>query len=773
MNNIVRNIRRLSSRILKSQFQISRAIVFLLVAALMLGTARQTRGCGPFFTDAIFVYTKHPDFPLEQFARGQLGVLKPGYARSYLFVAYRNLIGVSFSEAEVSALKTLWDERLNYAGELDDSAWVKTWTDARSKVPGVGAPAEIRAFRHREKPHEYETFLNCQQDAFENAAATLAERIKRFGADGTQVRTWISGQDLVFANCSEGNHIPEPLSSGVEALSLNDRAYQIAAANFYAGNFDEATRSFDTIAHDRVSPWRESAPYLAARSLIRKASLAEKEDEGRPALADAETRLNAILRDKSLSSSHHAAARLANLVRLRLHPEEKLHELAHAIVKKENSDDFKQAVWDYTALLDKFVGDDEEANKKPVAPNVRSDELSDWLLTFQSESAEASTHSLERWEKTNSLPWLVVALAKADAHQPKLDALLSAAERIDHNSPAFPSIAYHTVRLLMESRRNRDALRMLDAILANDRSRLPASAINLFLGQRMLLAETLEEFLKSAQRAPTGFSDDSDGRELPEDEKETTETTRGSKLFFDADATNTLNTLAPIDVLTQAAFSKTLAINLRRDVARAAFMRAALLDDRESAGRAAVLLGELHPELKELLAAYQRAATPDARRFAAAYLSLKFPGMRPYVASGVGRTTPLGEIDSFRDNWWCAQPPASLSGPPNEEQDAKKVKKVAPPEFLLASQAVAAKQFSALRELGAGPDYFCRLVIEWARQNPTDPRVPEALHLAVRSTRYGCTDKETGRWSKAAFDLLHARYPNSSWAKQTKYWFKD
>jgi hypothetical protein len=50
--------------------------------------------------------------------------------------------------------------------------------------------------------------------------------------------------------------------------------------------------------------------------------------------------------------------------------------------------------------------------------------------------------------------------------------------------------------------------------------------------------------------------------------------------------------------------------------------------------------------------------------------------------------------------------------------------------------------------------------------------VPEALHLAVKSTRYGCTDKETGRWSKAAFDLLRRKYPNSTWAKQTPYWFK-
>jgi hypothetical protein len=41
----------------------------------------------------------------------------------------------------------------------------------------------------------------------------------------------------------------------------------------------------------------------------------------------------------------------------------------------------------------------------------------------------------------------------------------------------------------------------------------------------------------------------------------------------------------------------------------------------------------------------------------------------------------------------------------------------------------------------------------------------------VRATRYGCTDKDTPRFSKAAFDLLHRRYPKSPWAEKTKYWY--
>ena len=128
----------------------------MIAASLLTAIPRPASACGPFFTDAIFVYTKHPDFPLEHFAQGRLGVIQPTYARSYLFVAYRNLTGANLNATEVSSMKSLWDDRLNNAGELDESGWSKTWTDARSKVAGIGAAPQFRAFRNREKPHEYE-----------------------------------------------------------------------------------------------------------------------------------------------------------------------------------------------------------------------------------------------------------------------------------------------------------------------------------------------------------------------------------------------------------------------------------------------------------------------------------------------------------------------------------------------------------------------------------------------------------------------------------------
>jgi hypothetical protein len=267
------------------------------------------------------------------------------------------------------------------------------------------------------------------------------------------------------------------------------------------------------------------------------------------------------------------------------------------------------------------------------------------------------------------LPWLIAAVSKAEGQQPKVAALMSSAASVEHTSAAFPSLAFHRVRLLIETNLAAEARALLDKILAEDRGNLSPSAVNLLMGQRMTLAQNLDEFLRNAQRVPAGFSDDSDGRELPEEDKDVKETTKGAELFFDLDAASVFNKLMSVAIIKDAARGKTLAPNLRRDVAHAAFVRAALIDDHETAAQAAPLLQEIYPQLKDFLSGYQKANTPDARRFAAAYLSLKFPGLRPYVSAGLGRTTAVEEVDSYRDNWWCTEPPTSLSGAASQGGD--------------------------------------------------------------------------------------------------------
>jgi len=87
-------------------------------------------------------------------------------------------------------------------------------------------------------------------------------------------------------------------------------------------------------------------------------------------------------------------------------------------------------------------------------------------------------------------------------------------------------------------------------------------------------------------------------------------------------------------------------------------------------------------------------------------------------------------------------------------------------------RSVARKEWEALMKLDAAPSWMASQVLDWAKAHPEDPRIPEALHLAVRATRYGCDDQHTASYSKAAFELLHRRYPKSEWTRKTPFWFE-
>ena len=753
--------------------------VIAIALAVGLFAAPTSFACGPFQLEAIFTFTVHPEFPLERFARGELGVVQPSYARSYLFVAYRELLGNGFNEQEQRVLTQFWQDRLNYNWDLGDQEWIKGWITARQKVPGVGEPPKIEVYRHREKPYEYETYLNCQKDAFESASTTLASRISKYGIENRAVKDWIAAQDQVFANCSEGQHIPAAALTSDETVFQADRAYQMAAANFYAGNFDGAKKTFESIAADGGSPWQDVAPYLIARTLVRKASLGAAEVKT-PALSEAENQLNKILADRKLASSHAAASRLLNVVRLRLHPTERLHELAHSLLAKNQNDALKQQLWDYTSLLDESLGTDESDNKTKPTVDFSGDDLTDWIATFQSPATEALDHSLEKWRSTHEATWLIASLSKLDGKNAKTAELISQAMSIKPATPAFASSRFHIVRLLLESGKLDAARSMLDELLAQNRSRFDKSSLNLLLGQRMLLARDLGDFLTFAQRVPAGFSWNDDGREVPTESSELSEGNKSlqGKLLFDQDATHLLNQEFPLVVLKEAAKSNALSSHLRRDVVQAAWLRAVLLGDNKTADELVPILKTLVPELSSLLDDFLLAPQADSKRFAAIYAWLKFPGLEPVVDSGVGRETPLGQQDVYRDNWWCAAAfspgPDAADNEKNKPQSFAATTKTGVPVFLRETEkAVAAREHSKLNALGAAPNYLCQQVIQWATKNPNDQRVPEALHLAVNTTRHGCTDKETGRWSKAAFDLLHRKYPNTAWAKKTPYWFKD
>src|SRR4030095_16036424 len=137
----------------------------LLVAILL--QAPLTFACGPFSLEAIFAFSVHPEYPLEKFAAGDIGIVQPSYARSYLYVAYRYFKGAGLDQSEQQAVVDLWHDRLDRRWESGEEQAIKIWLDTRQKVSGTAAAPKIEVFRNREKPNEYENYLNCQNDAFE------------------------------------------------------------------------------------------------------------------------------------------------------------------------------------------------------------------------------------------------------------------------------------------------------------------------------------------------------------------------------------------------------------------------------------------------------------------------------------------------------------------------------------------------------------------------------------------------------------------------------
>ena len=87
-------------------------------------------------------------------------------------------------------------------------------------------------------------------------------------------------------------------------------------------------------------------------------------------------------------------------------------------------------------------------------------------------------------------------------------------------------------------------------------------------------------------------------------------------------------------------------------------------------------------------------------------------------------------------------------------------------------KAAADAQWNELWHLGPAPNDFGKVVLQWAAAHPSDSRLPEALALVVRATRYGCNTGETAQFSKQAFTLLQRKYPNSDWAKKTPHWYE-
>jgi hypothetical protein len=365
-----------------------------------------------------------------------------------------------------------------------------------------------------------------------------------------------------------------------------------------------------------------------------------------------------------------------------------------------------------------------------------------------------------------------------------------AAAAVEKDSPAYETTLYHRIRLLLEAGKTEQARKLLDENTPLITNASPSNR-NAFLAQRFAVAVSFQEFLKFAPRTPVEIIDKigkydyscSDGScystgmhaggpNIPTPQR------------LELDSAGIFNQSLPLSMLVKAANGKILPPELRDQLAFSTWLRGAILD---KIGVTHELQGHVltsYPELRSYLEDYDRSASFEARQFAIVFMLLHYPGMQPFIdAEALGSPLAPG-IDSY-SSWWCKDVGLNQEGGNDEKASNQGAlfdsvtgnpvspsPKPNPPLFLTAEErSQAHKEWTQLAEIGAAPNYFAPVVLNWAKTHPDDPRVPEALHFFVRATRFGCVDAPIGAQSKRAFDLLHLRYPDSSWAKTTPYWF--
>ena len=731
------------------------ALVALLGIAVAIGHAS-----GPFALEARFWEVGRPSAPYEDFLAGQLGVVSPDLSALDLFVAYRHLNGLEIQEPARQAILQARTP-LPRNAPLPPSP-VHEWQIARRVHGRVDTPIRSwQVYRRHELSMSGQrtlqrTYKNCLPDAFAVAAATLEERARHYGSGAPQIERWIDAQDQVFSNCEGPGTVPLPPEAGWDSLAKADRSYQIAAAHFYSERLETARDLFESMASDGRSPWRHLADHIVARTWIRESSFlpdgritkeGPEYDAWISALENARQRLEAILANPERASVHPGSARLLHYVLGRLEPDAERQRLVDRLsaptLTETTPDDLANLYW---------LGG--------------SGEVGSWINAMRMPRGHSEARRvLEAFDPGRTDGWLLAHLRHSLPTDARFEDILAAAAVTPQSSPAYASLQFERALSLWEADRADEARALLDDFLGDSPPvLLSLGDRNRFQHLRALYAASLDELAELAPMEPiaVGYTDGSRGALFSEDRVDSQFV---GELLIEPVVLHQMSRYLSPDQILDVASHSTMTPRLEAHLARIAWTRSVLFDEPDT------------PQLSQRVAALDPALADDILSisrdslnsdFATWLTVLRNPGLTPFFRP-LWRLEPVDERSKVSENWWCGGEQLNnswMGGVPISAEPPA-------PSFLEAAALDRAdERWQALTELQDAANAFGEQVLEWTDANPADPRSPEALHLLVRLTRFGCRPPDLGELSKAAFTRLHTRYPESSWTLETPYWHR-
>jgi hypothetical protein len=616
-------------------------------------------------------------------------------------------------------------------------------------------------------------------------------------------------------------------------LQEQDRRYQQGSMLFYGEKLTEAVAAFDRIAADRSSPLRPFAAYMGAA--IRAGSRPNTMRGGDYAPAPREgsvKELQAILADPSLAPVHGFTASLLGwksyfssdpavldaqigeiLLALQM-PDARLR------ADRAAADRYDHALSDLKFLLDVDNPDTRNALERAA----KSDSLAQWLLN---PAPRGGRHGFNEWARfldrrerdsyTPPLPhsalgttqWTSVTWYERYSHSGLRNAVPAAIEQTqtcaDEQTLALLSTDFHElVRQTLESAspHNTEAFDEAETLLRDYpfkntqawgsavRNSLQYLVVKGYVARARRLRDQLETY------DITDYATRNLLMGLAEDMPHLARQLRSANSMPDL-----FNGIS-IDAMWQLARRSELQPAQRALLARTAWTRSYVLD-RPISLEQDKLMRDLSPEfVRNWRSRPGDAAKPGNVRILQDLLAS--PGFNIEIGyfsrlshDQYTRRSSLAALDTYHysdANWWCAlwldrydgDKEAALRqmfGDGMEEwvgvsvfDRMPKRSALAPAireSFLMQLQSV--QELEALSRIDCAPKMLTEKAVRWVRDTQAGAETEdqaEALANAVRATRYGCSRQGShADYSRAAYDLLKARFPQTAAAQRTKYWF--
>lgn len=743
-----------------------------------------------------------PDFPLNKYVAGQLGVINNQYRISYLIIAYRYLSNTPLSSKEQQALLksyALFFSRLterefrvdaNKTNEqwITESDWRNTddaerygdswWHSIKSlpineKISSLlnTYPKKIKAF----------TKYRLATERFKGITERLTAAQLSDEQKNAVLEQWLLLQDQVFTKNFDPDKARQAftgLPADITTLLKLDMDYMEAASYFTLNNEQSQLRAqelFTELAQNQAYPWYEWAQYMSARIMNRMAR-PESDDYRRlvPSNNNLLEQAFSIMQSLAIHANDPDVKRAAQdykgIIQSRFDRKGAIRNVVNTMSTTITSNNFYKLLY----YIDSDGGDFMYSyhDGSTVVWDELTEEQSEmlfWIFNYASKDTQKIFPiAYEKWQKApNNAAWLLVALnniKEANPEQQKL--LLEAAHKIKPNHPGFFTFRSLLIQNL-PSKRERHQL--IDQTLKQIKPGEDFSTRIHFYQKGIPLATTLENLLSYGFYVPPpamlAFYPPIFDTNYP--------------YYSPIELSEALNYL-PLSVLLKVIQSKQLPTLPKRELYASVWARAMILGRYQIADRIAKKTAELNPELKKYISQSLKTKNSEQRLKILIRVFLYFPELSPiihlnntwlpqwdntFIYNGI---KPRRIRDSHSNSYWCDG--GRINKPTYSFEPLSTFRRGSWNDLLTPTQKQQLDEEHA--QLDALPNAAVWLLDktnQMAEKYPQEEENAELLALAINLTRVMDCYSSNSAEARRAFYRLHKFYGYTAAASRAQY----